>query len=177
MTGKLIYLMGASGAGKDSLLRAIACLSLPKVCIVKRHITRPQNSSEAHFCLSEADFLAKVARSDFAMNWKANGFHYGIDKTINDELQAGKSVIVNGSRAYLPTAIKQYPELIPALLVVGQAVLLQRLTHRGREDESGIKARLARNEKLQSKFPDNTQYLDNNGTLDATVNQLLQLLT
>lgn len=176
MQGKLIYFVGASGSGKDSVLNALSDANLDDVHIAKRYVTRKANHGEAHFCLSQAEFDAKVAADFFAMTWIANGLSYGIDQTIDDLLRAGKIVIVNGSRAYLPTALQRYPQLIPVCLQVSNDMLYQRLKQRGREDETAIQARLTRNSAINHHLPSNTLFIDNNGQLSQTLDTFIQHL-
>ena len=42
MTGKLIWLVGPSGSGKDSLLAALRQREHPQLLVAHRYITRPQ---------------------------------------------------------------------------------------------------------------------------------------
>ena len=54
---RLVYLMGASGAGKDSLLDALRHDLPPNLMVAHRYITRPANAgSENHIALSQHEF-------------------------------------------------------------------------------------------------------------------------
>lgn len=44
MTGKLIWLVGPSGSGKDSLLAALRQREHPQLLVAHRYITRPHNA-------------------------------------------------------------------------------------------------------------------------------------
>ncbi len=58
MPGKLIWLVGPSGSGKDSLLAALREREHPQLLVAHRYITRPFNAgSENHIALSEHEFL------------------------------------------------------------------------------------------------------------------------
>ncbi len=58
MPGKLIWLVGPSGSGKDSLLAALRQREHPQLLVAHRYITRPFNAgSENHIALSEHEFL------------------------------------------------------------------------------------------------------------------------
>lgn len=56
--GRLIWLMGPSGSGKDSLLSALRQQEHPQLLVAHRYITRAANAgSENHIALSEQEFL------------------------------------------------------------------------------------------------------------------------
>ncbi|VXB26026.1 Ribose 1,5-bisphosphate phosphokinase PhnN [Pseudomonas sp. 8BK] len=206
MSGRLIYLMGPSGSGKDSLLNAARERLAEQGCVTARRIiTRSAEAvGEDAIGVSPAEFDQQEAAGAFALSWRANGLAYGIPRQINDWLAAGQDVLVNGSRGYLPKARERYPELLAILLQVDEAALRQRLQARGRESAEQIEARLARSRYFVSAIPravgvasvggalaatvaaeapptaapvESTIVLDNSGPLDQTVTQLLQLLS
>ncbi len=203
MTGRLIYLMGPSGSGKDSLLNAAReRLAARGFVIARRVITRSAEAvGEEAVGVSPAEFDQLEADGAFALSWRANGLAYGIPRQIDDWLAAGQDVLVNGSRGYLPEARARYPELQAILLQVDEAALRQRLQARGRESSEQIEARLARSRELQplprpsgddcrdaggratqdaqaERAEVDPQYLLNNsGPLDQTLSQLLLLLS
>lgn len=58
MTGKLIWLMGASGSGKDSLLTELRQREQTQLLVAHRYITRAASAgSENHIALSEQEFF------------------------------------------------------------------------------------------------------------------------
>lgn len=145
--GKLIYVVGPSGAGKDALLDyARAHLPLEaNVKFARRWITRPADAGgEAHQALTPAEFEEKVQAGAFAMHWRAHGNGYGIGREIRDWLQSGATVVVSGSRAHLPQALQDFPDLHVLHVTVDPAVLRERLLRRGRETAAQIDERLAR---------------------------------
>lgn len=147
MSGVLLYVIGASGSGKDSLMRyAREVLAQdPAVVFAHRYITRPQDAGgENHVALSEKEFESRVASKLFPMYWHSHGLRYGIGCELNHWLAKGLTVILNGSRAYLHEASRLYPELVPVLIEVSPAVLRERLQGRGRESAADIESRLQR---------------------------------
>lgn len=177
LSGALIYLMGPSGVGKDSLIDAARAKLLEhNVAIVRRVITRSAEAKgEDAVGVSVERFEQLCAMGEFALHWRANGLAYGIPKEIDSWLQQGRTVLVNGSRAYLAEARERYPDLLAILLTVDPQVLRQRLLARGRESLEDIEQRLARSQQLQ--LADQIVcVLDNSGQLDDTVAQLMALL-
>ncbi|KAF1012461.1 MAG: Ribose 1,5-bisphosphate phosphokinase PhnN [Pseudomonas fluorescens] len=180
MAGRLIYLIGPSGSGKDSLLDAARpCLAERGCRLVRRVITRSAEAvGEAAEGVSAQAFAALEARGAFALSWQANGLSYGIPREIDDWLAAGDDVLVNGSRGHLAQTRLRYPSLVVVLLTVDQAVLRQRLLARGRESLADIEARLARNARFSDSLSatPGVFVLDNSGPLEHTVERLLALM-
>ena len=181
MVGRLIYLIGPSGSGKDSLLDAAREPLARRGCrIVRRVITRSAEATgEAAQAVSVEQFGQMQAQGAFALSWQANGLHYGIAKEIDEWLASGQDVLINGSRGHLAQARQRYPNLLAVLLTVDMSVLRQRLLARGRESLAEIEARLARNAQFADELraSDRSLYLlDNSGALEHTVSQLLQRL-
>jgi ribose 1,5-bisphosphokinase len=181
MAGRLIYLIGPSGSGKDSLLDAAREALAARGCrIVRRVITRSAEATgEAAQAVSVERFEALQAEGAFALDWFANGLHYGIPVEIDHWLAEGHDVLINGSRGHLPQARVRYPHMSVVLLTVDQAVLRERLQRRARESAEDIETRLARNAQFtQGLLADDPELivLDNSGPLEQTVGRLMQHL-
>ncbi len=146
-SGRLIYVVGPSGSGKDSLL-AYARRHLPRevpIVFAHRYITRPvQPNDENHVALSEQEFALRVRHGCMAMHWVSHEHRYGIGIEIDAWLGCGLDVVVSGSRAYLLHALARYPALALAAVTAPLEVLRGRLEARGRESAESIVARLAR---------------------------------
>ena len=180
MDGRLIYLMGPSGSGKDSLIEAAREPLRELNCeIIRRVITRSAESvGEDAIGVTPEEFERRQQAGDFSLSWHANGLAYGIPAEIDEWLRAGRSVLVNGSRANLRQALERYPTLLPVLLTVKNEVLRERLLRRGRETPEQIDARLARNalfkDRRSTDLP--VHLIDNSGDLADAVKQLLGLI-
>lgn len=175
----LIYLMGPSGAGKDSLLERLRAETRTAPLVAHRYITRPANAGcENHIALSEQEFLRRRAKGLFALDWQAHQQHYALGIEVDLWLLQGIDVVVNGSRAYLPQALQRYgPRLLPVCLQVSPELLRQRLQQRGRETALQIEQRLARAADYQQTLPAGCRLLDNDGDLGHTLEALLALTT
>ena len=165
MMGKLIWLMGPSGSGKDSLLAELRLREQTQLLVAHRYITRDASAgSENHIALSEQEFFTRAGQNLLALSWHANGLYYGV----------GFDVLVNGSRAHLPQARARYQSaLLPVCLQVSPEILRQRLENRGRENASEINARLARAARYT---PQDCHTLNNDGSLRQSVDTLLTLI-
>lgn len=171
----LIYVIGPSGAGKDSVLSALRCThstTLPQLHWAQRSITRPpQATGEQHEPLSMDAFLKLEGAQAFATTWRANGLAYGIRRR---EIAADRATVINGSRGHLPIMRAQFPHLKVVLIDASLEVLRARLHTRGREDDAAIAARLARNALLPEVRAD--LHLFNDGALADCAKALAQAM-
>jgi ribose 1,5-bisphosphokinase len=148
---RLIVVVGPSGAGKDSVLQAWAELrhaeGEPGAALhqAQRVITRPADGgAEQHEAVSHDDFAALQERGLLATTWQAHGLHYGVRHRELAPLAAGAWVVLNSSRAHLPTLRRQAPRLGLVEITAPPALLAQRLAGRGREDAEAVTLRLQR---------------------------------
>ncbi|WP_422649895.1 phosphonate metabolism protein/1,5-bisphosphokinase (PRPP-forming) PhnN [Cupriavidus sp. H18C1] len=171
----LFYLMGPSGSGKDSLLRALreSLGDDDRLVVAHRYITRHADANEASVALTTEEFQRRVALGCMAMHWHSHGLHYGIGIEIEQWLERGIRVVVNGSREYLPRAVARYPKLCALHVRVSPDALVARLRQRGRESEEAIARRLAR-ATAAFDVPAGCRLveIDNGGALQAAVEAL-----
>ena len=180
MKGRLIYIVGPSGAGKDSVID-YARVRLPansNVVFARRTITRPAAAGgEHHEAVTPDAFDSRLAQGGFAMYWRANGLAYGIGREILDWLESGRTVVVSGSRAHLPEAMAVFPALEAVHVSAPLETLKRRLQTRGREDAAQVARRIERAEKLH--IPAGTQAFEvrNDGELSSAGENLLAFIT
>ena len=145
--GRLVYFMGPSGAGKDTLLDWLRA-HLPddgRMHWARRTVSRAFTpGGEAHEAVTPDDFAAHRNANAFALHWEANGLGYGVRHEELAPLAHGHWVLVNGSRAYFPEALALHPDLIPVHITASADVLRGRLLARGRESPESIEARVQR---------------------------------
>lgn len=176
--GRLYYLIGPSGAGKDSLIHyARERIGSAPVLFAHRYITRRADAGgENHVAVSSSEF-ARMRNADlFALHWQANGLEYGVGNEVERWLAAGLDVVVNGSRTHLESAARRFATLCPVLIEVSEEVLAERLHSRGRETPAEIRARIARSRALP--WPDHPALVTirNDNELAAAGNALLDLI-
>lgn len=173
--GRLIAVVGPSGAGKDTLL-AGALARRPGLVLVRRVITRPEEAGGEPFeGVSLVEFEARKARGAFALHWVAHGMSYGIAAGIHAQIAAGQTVLFNGSRAMLPRARALFPDLSVILIAADRAALRSRLAARGRETGDDLDRRLAR---ADFAMPEDMPHalVDNSGTIEEGVQALVAVL-
>jgi len=178
--GNLLYIIGGSGAGKDSLIDYIRKY-IPEnspIEFVRRYITRPSNAGgENHYSLTEDEFLQHKNNEHFVMDWFSHNTYYGIGTEINGWLSKNISVVMNGSRAYLGEATKKYPDIVPVLISVDPSVLSERLFSRGRESYDEIKKRIIQAVTLESSVQHpNLITIENNTSIEEAGNELLNVI-
>jgi ribose 1,5-bisphosphokinase len=144
--------MGASGVGKDTVLRGVLRLMGNRAFLAPRVVTRDVTAAdEGALPVTEVEFRQMEDAGLLALSWRAHGLAYGILRHMDERLAAGQDVFVNGSRAYLEAARAKYRDLVPVLLHAEPEALRARLVRRGRETEAEIAARMERNSLLQDK--------------------------
>lgn len=179
MTARLVYVVGPSGSGKDSLLawaRVRLAAGVPAV-FAHRYITRPEAAGgENYVALTEDEFALRLARGLFAMHWASHARRYGIGIEIDQWLARDLDVVVSGSRAYLPEALARYPDLALVWVTAPVEVLRERLERRGRESAVEIAARLERGAALGVPPRPPAVTLANDGPIERAGAELLAWL-
>ena len=144
MAGRIIALVGPSGAGKDTLLAGLIA-ARPGIHRARRVISRPaDDASEPFESVTPAEFAALRAAGAFALHWSAHGLGYGIRAAELAPVAQRRTVIFNGARRALAEAQALFPALEVIEITVDPAVLAHRLAARGRESAEEIARRLAR---------------------------------
>jgi ribose 1,5-bisphosphokinase len=176
--GKLFYVIGASGVGKDSLLHyARQQLASEAVVFAHRYITRPvELNGENHIQLSTEEFANRLQRGCFKFHWHSHQLDYAIGIEVDFWLNQGLNVVMNGSRAYLNTAMKHHPGLVPVLIQVDSNLLRERLMNRGRETSEQIEERIQRSEAFTGLTARNMQIIENSTELSVAGEALVALL-
>jgi phosphonate metabolism protein PhnN/1,5-bisphosphokinase (PRPP-forming) len=169
---RLIVVVGPSGAGKDSVLRGWrAALGDDAPAFAQRVITRAPDANEAHEAVTPDDFAGLRAQGKLATWWHAHGLDYGVRRREFEALAHGRWVVLNGSRAHLPTLRTQAPGLRVVAVDAPAHVLAGRLAARAREDAAARARRLARASAIEVAAD---LVLVNDGELRRSVDGLLQ---
>jgi ribose 1,5-bisphosphokinase len=177
MSRRLVYVMGPSGVGKDSVLGWLKAQApaAPVVHFARRTVTRPVNAGgEAHEALSVEAFEQQVRAGAFALHWQANGLCYGVRHGQLAPLRQGHNVLVNGSRGHLPQALRAYPDMTVVHITARPDTVRRRLQERGRETADEVEARLQR--ALSFSAPQGAHRIANDGPLQDAGEALLHIL-
>ncbi|WP_417692109.1 phosphonate metabolism protein/1,5-bisphosphokinase (PRPP-forming) PhnN [Roseibium sp.] len=176
--GRLVLVVGPSGAGKDTLLNGVrAAIGTRDTCVfARRMITRETDGeTEDHICLSQEEFSQLKTTGAVGLLWEAHGLGYVIPQAYDDRIRAGHMVIANGSRRALPQALAKYQSVTVLLITAPVDVLATRLAARGRETREEIKRRLAR-ANLEVSGIDNVIRIENTGSVEEGVMKVLAAL-
>lgn len=178
MTGPLVYVMGPSGAGKDSVMNRARALLRPEVPVAfaHRYITRPaETGGENHVALTAAEFAQRRLHGLFAFHWEAHGNHYGIGREVHGWRKAGLTVVVSGSREHFLKLGGIDDDTHPVLITAPAQRLAERLAARGREDQDAAIERLGRSEAWDVTDP-RLETIMNDGTLDVAAGAFVSLI-
>jgi ribose 1,5-bisphosphokinase len=171
--GRVVLVVGPSGAGKDAVIGETRRLLMEdrRFLFPRRIVTRAPNAAEDHDTLSATDFEASLRSGAFALHWQVHGLHYGISVEIDDAVRRGGSVVFNASRRIVPLAKARYRHAGVVLIDAAIDIRRQRLAARDRETPAGISARL---ERVVADFSarDADLVIDNSGALDRAADEL-----
>lgn len=167
--GRLVLVVGPSGAGKDSVLRgARARLAHDdRYVFPRRSVTRPPSADEDNISLNEDAFIALVNADAFALHWRAHGHRYGVPRAVDTAIAGGATVICNVSRTVLQTARQRYQHVTVIGITASRDVLAARIFGRARESEDEVTKRLDRATALRAVHVD--VEIDNGGALEDAV--------
>lgn len=175
MTGRLIGIVGPSGVGKDTLMRALSN-SCPEFALVRRVITRsPELGGEDFDAVSEDEFDLRRKSGAFCVHWRAHGLLYGIPDDVRLRVGRGEQLLVNLSRDVLVDVGSVFPRFSVLNVTAKPETLARRLAGRGRESADEIARRL---DRAARPLPQGLSILtvSNDHRLEETVIAALALL-
>jgi ribose 1,5-bisphosphokinase len=174
--GRLVLVVGPSGAGKDTLLglAKAACADDANIVFARRAITRQATVSEDNEELSPAAFREAVERGAFAVNWEAHGHCYALPRAIDDDIRAGRTVIANVSRTVIGAMRRAYADVVVIAITAPPEILAKRLASRGRSSDGKIEQRLGRMVDDESAAPDVT--IVNMSSAEYHARQLMRII-
>lgn len=144
--GRLVLVVGPSGAGKDTLLALVrvACADDPTIVFTRRVVTRAASSAEDNEQMSLEGFREAQACGAFAIDWEAHGHAYGLLRSIEDDIRGGRTVVANVSRTVIPALRHVYANVVVVSITAPADVLAARLAMRKRDSDGNTAQRLAR---------------------------------
>jgi ribose 1,5-bisphosphokinase len=145
-TGRLIAVVGPSGAGKDTLINLArsACGDDRTIVFPRRVVTREASSFEDNEQISTEAFRQARSRGDFALHWEAHGHGYGLPRAIDDDLRAGRTVVANVSRTVVDAIRRDYANVTVVSVTAPPEILAERVAARSRGSDGQIEQRVRR---------------------------------
>jgi ribose 1,5-bisphosphokinase len=174
--GRLILVVGPSGAGKDTLIGAAqaACAADANIVFPRRVVTRQASSAEDNEYMSPEDFRLAQARGDFAVHWEAHGHCYALCSTLTDDIRAGRTVVANISRSVIEALRGAFANVTVVSITAPPEVLAQRLAARGRGSDGALSDRLRRVVDVGAAVPDVT--INNTGGIEHHAAELFRVI-
>jgi ribose 1,5-bisphosphokinase len=175
-SGRLVLVVGPSGAGKDTLLglARAACADDVNIVFPRRAITREASASEENDEVSIGTFQEALTRGEYAMHWEAHGHRYALSRRIDDEIRAGRTIVANVSRTVIGAMRRAYADVVVVLITAPPNVLAERIAMRARSSDGTVENRLRRTVEDASAAPDVT--IVNTGSADYHSRQLVRVI-
>lgn len=174
--GRLVLVVGPSGAGKDTLLglARAACADDDNIVFPRRVVTRAASAAEDNEHISAAAFRQAAADGAFAVSWDAHGHAYGLPRSIDDDIRAGRTVVANVSRTVIPVLRHAYVNVVVVSITAPADVLAKRIALRQRGSDGDIVQRLARKVDDADAVPDTT--IVNVSSAEVYARQLVRII-
>lgn len=171
--GRLVLVIGPSGAGKDTLigLAQAACAGDGNIVFSRRVVTREATRFEDNEQVSLEAFWQAYSRGQFAVHWEAHGHCYALPRAIDDELRARRTVVANVSRTVIDAMRDAYADVVVVSITAPPEVLAERLAARSRGSDGQIADRLGR---AVEAAPDAT--IINVGSAEHHARELLRII-
>jgi ribose 1,5-bisphosphokinase len=172
--GRLVLVVGPSGAGKDTLLglAQTALADDADVVFVRRVVTREASAFENNEQVTPEAFRAAKMSGAFAIDWEAHGLCYALPRAIDEDIRAGRNVVANISRTVIPALRTAYANVVVVSITAPPEVLAARLAARGRASDGPIADRLRRS--VETTGADVT--INNVSTAEAHAAELVRVI-
>jgi len=144
--GRLVLVVGPSGAGKDTLIGIARrlCADDARVTFPRRVVTRPSSEFEDNHAMTPAEFDAAERQGAFALQWRAHDHAYGVLRQIDEDIRADRTVVVNVSRTIIADARRRYCNVTAVLITAPAEVLARRVAGRKRASDTSVEERVQR---------------------------------
>ena len=174
--GRLVLVVGPSGAGKDSMMAGAKALCARDGTIVfpRRIVTRPTTADEDHISVSDTGFDDARRGGAFALWWQAHGLKYALPISVDTDVRAGRTVVCNASRGIVAGARIRYAHVTCVLVTARTELLVSRLEGRSRDSDGVLDDRIGRNAIYADLSTD--VVIDNSGALQEAVDALTSAL-
>jgi len=90
------------------------------------------------------DFQAALERGEFTVHWEAHGHCYALPRSVEHDIRAGRTVVVNVSRMVVDPLRRAYADVAVVCITAPPQVLAERLAMRARTSDGRVENRLQR---------------------------------
>ncbi len=174
----LVLVVGPSGAGKDTLMRAAQRELAGDHLFVfpRRQVTRERVAAlEDHDSISRETFDALRQTGEYTLAWEAHGLGYALPLSVSEDVAAGRIAVCNVSRRVIEEAVTRFAGTRVILINAAREIRAERLAARGRESAAEVAARL---EREAPPVPDGITRveIDNSGALEDGIAAFVAVL-
>jgi ribose 1,5-bisphosphokinase len=173
--GRLVLVVGPSGAGKDTLigLARAALADDPSVVFPRRLVTRPSSRWEDHDTLTPEAFEDGVRAGTWPLCWRAHGLGYALPPALVEDLAQGRTIVANVSREAVAGARARFPSVCVVYVTAPADVLAARVAGRGRDAD--VRGRVSRVAPVEAELaPD--LVIDNGGRAEEAAAKLIGVI-
>lgn len=178
----LIVISGTSGAGKDSVIKALQQRGLP-IHFVVTATSRPKRPNEVegvdYFFVTRQRFEEMIAKEELIEHAVVYGEYKGVPRQqVVDALASGKDVILRVDVQGALTLRKQFPQAVLIFLSAEDLEeIAQRLANRSTEEEEELRRRLDTAQWEMEHLCDFDYWVVNRrGQLEQTVDILVAII-
>lgn len=173
--GRLVLVVGPSGAGKDTLIAAVRQRMMADEAFLfpRRIVTRPSSAAEDNVEADEATFTRIAEAGGLALSWTAHGHRYGIPAVVDHAVYEGRTAVCNVSREVVPLARQRYANVTVVEVTAPPEILKNRVSARSRPSDGEPAARV---ERRVTAAVDADVTIVNDGPLDPAVDRLLAVV-
>lgn len=175
-SGRVVLVVGPSGAGKDSLIRVARerLAADPRFVFPRRVVTRPASEAEDNEEIGWAEYDALLLAGGFAAAWTAHGHGYGLRASLDRHVAEGRIAVCNVSRTVIGELSARYAEAVVISVTAPPAVLALRLAGRRRDGDGDLATRLARSDEFGQLAA--THVVDNGADLSMAADRFVVIL-
>lgn len=178
----LVVIAGPSGAGKDSVLRAIQERGLPMHFVVTA-TNRPPRPGEVdgvdYIFVSTDEFIRMIENDELIEYALVYNDYKGVPKDqLRGAFASGKDVIMRVDVQGAATLRKKYPGAVLIYLYASDEDLLKRLNTRATDDLDALRLRVTMARKEIDRLPEFDYVVENaEGKLDETVDAIAAIVS
>jgi phosphonate metabolism protein PhnN/1,5-bisphosphokinase (PRPP-forming) len=179
INGCMFFVVGADDGYQDRLLQWVK-QRIPTnadMVFARRTLTGASSNSDVYESIDETSFWQLATTAHFAILWQADRRCYGIRKGILADLKAGRDVVVNGTREYVPRLLKLFPNAQVVWLGATEKNERDKLDLDRHERNAMLLDRLERSIRFDASAALQVIHVDDNGPVESVGARMLEILS